>query len=62
MGGGYWITLTASGITAHGHACGCPNISDSGTVSPWSTCISLTMVMSNSSSTSDCAMCEARSG
>ena len=33
-GGGYVTTLTASGMTRHGHASGWPNISDSGTVRP----------------------------
>ena len=34
VGGGYWTTLTASGITFTGHAFGWPNSSDSGTVKP----------------------------
>ena len=62
MGGGYWMTLTASGITLHGQAAGWPYTSDSGTVRPWSTSILFTMVMSNSSRISDCARCAASSG
>ena len=62
VGGGYCTTLTASGMTRHGHAAGCPNTSDSGTVRPWSTSILLTMVRSNSSRITDCAMCAASSG
>ena len=61
-GTGYCTTLTANGITGHGHACGWPNISDSGTVRPWSTSILLTMVRSKSSWITDCAMCAASSG
>ena len=62
MGTGYCTTLTANGITGQGQACGWPNISDSGTVRPWSTSILLTMVRSKSSWITDCAMCEASSG
>jgi hypothetical protein len=32
--GGYWMTLTASGMTRAGHLAGVPNISESGTVRP----------------------------
>ena len=46
----------------NGQAFGCPHISDSGTVRPWSTSILFTMVRSKSCWITDCAMCEARSG
>ena len=49
-------------MTRHGHASGWPNMTDSGTVSPWSTGISLTRVRSNSSRISDSARCQASSG
>ena len=62
VGGGYSTTLTASGMTGHGHSSGEPNIRLSGTVRPWSTSILLTMVRSNSSRMTDCAMCEASCG
>ncbi len=62
VGGGYWTTFTASGITFTGHSFGRPNSSDNGTVRPWSTSILLTIVMSNSSRIVDCAMCHASSG
>src|SRR5580658_8299732 len=62
VGGGYTTTLTASGMTGHGHSVGEPNIRLSGTVSPWSTSILLTMVRSNSSRITDWEICEASSG
>ena len=54
VGGGYTTTFTATGITGQGHSAGEPNIRLSGTVSPWSTSILLTMVRSNSSRMTDC--------
>ena len=62
VGGGYITTLTASGITGHGHCFGEPNIRLSGTVSPWSTSILLQSVRSNSSRMTDCAIWAASSG
>src|SRR5262249_50884032 len=62
VGGGYMTTLTASGITGHGHCAGEPNIRLSGTVRPWATCILLTMVRSNSSRMTDWGMWDARAG
>src|SRR5476649_1482759 len=61
-GAGYCTTLTANGITGHGHACGWPHIRLSGTVRPWSTSILLTMVRSKSSWITDCAMWPASFG
>src|SRR5262249_46322429 len=55
-------TLTASGITGHGHCAGEPNIRLSGTVRPWSTSILLTIVRSNSSRMTDWAMWDASPG
>jgi hypothetical protein len=34
VGGGYWMTLTASGMIRAGHLAGAPKISESGTVRP----------------------------
>src|SRR6202030_4717312 len=62
VGGGYTTTLTASGITGHGHSVGEPNIRFSGTVRPWSTSILLTMVRSNSSRMTDWAIWDASAG
>ena len=55
------MTFTAMGTTLTGHASGWPKSSDSGTVRPWSTVISLMMVMSNSSRMSDWARWHAKS-
>src|SRR6266436_4668694 len=62
VGGGYSTTLTASGMTGHGHSFGDPNNRFIGTVNPWSTSILLQMVRSNSSRMTDCAMWDASSG
>ena len=66
LGTGYCTTLTANGITGQGQAGlsppGCPHISDSGTVRPWSTSILLTMVKSKSSWITLWAMWAASSG
>ena len=61
-GAGYCTTLTASGMTGHGHASGWPHIIDSGTVSPWSTSMRLTRVRSKSSWITRSAMCPASFG
>ena len=62
VGGGYCTTLTASGMTGHGHCFGEPNIRLSGTVRPWSTSILLHSVRSNSSRITDCAICGGKLG
>src|ERR1700716_1693426 len=49
-------------MTGHGHSLGEPNSRFIGTVRPWSTSILLTMVRSNSSRMTDCAIWAASSG
>jgi predicted Zn-dependent peptidase len=53
---GKYSALTASGMTGHGHSSTWPNMTDSGTVRPWSTSISFMIVRSNSSRMTDWAM------
>ena len=61
-GCGFMTTFTGNGMTLVGHLSGVPNMSDIGTVSPWSTSSRFKTVMSKSSVMSEAATWVASSG